>query len=75
MLLMVSGEAPVLVKEAARGLEAAARVTFPKFRLAGTSFTLPAVTVTVAVSDFEASVTEVAVRVTVGFADKDAGEV
>ena len=71
---MVSAEVPVFVMEAARALEFKV-ITFPKFRSAGTSLTLPAVTITVAETDFEVSVTEVAVSVTVEFAGTEAGAV
>lgn len=74
MLLMVSVELPVSVRVAAKGGDEPTR-TFPKFRSAGTSFTLPAVIVIVAVTDFEVSVTEVAVSVTVELAGTEAGAV
>jgi hypothetical protein len=49
--------------------------TEPKFKLAGTTLTVPLVTVIVALADFVASVTEVAVSVTVAGVGTAAGAV
>ena len=54
-------------------MQGARPLTFPKFRSSGTSFTLPAVTITVAATDFEVSVTEVAVSHTGEFAGTEGG--
>lgn len=63
-VFMVKAEVPVLVRVVISDL---VRVIFtkPKFRLAGTIFTVPLVNVTVAMADFVASVTEVAAMATV----------
>jgi hypothetical protein len=62
--VMLRAELPALVSVAVKDL---VRFTFtdPKSKLEGTIFTVPLVTVSVALADFAASVTEVAVSVTV----------
>jgi len=74
MLLMFSVVFPVLVSDTVRDL-ARVRFTRPKFRLAGTSFTVPLVSVIAAGPDLVVSVTEVAVIATTAFAGTVAGDV
>ena len=73
-VFMVKAEVPVLVRVVVSDL---VRVVFtvPKFRLAGAIFTVPLVNVTVAMADFVASVTEVAVTATVAGVGTAAGAV
>ena len=66
MLVMLSVLVPALVSVVV--MEWATPIfTLPKFRLSGTSFTVPIVTVIVALLDWLGSATEVAVIVTTGF--------
>ena len=67
MLVMFNAALPVLVSVIARTRERP-RVTMPKLKLAGISFTVPAVRVMVASVILVTSAAEVAVRVTVAFA-------
>ena len=69
---MVSAEIPVLVSVTTW---ACPRACFPHPSFIGMSFTLPAVTVTCAVTEAEGSVTEAAVRLTAGLAGTKAGAV
>lgn len=64
VLVMVRAEVPVLVNVVVKALVRPS-LTVPKFKLAGTIFTVPLVTVTVAPADLVVSLTEVAVTVTV----------
>jgi hypothetical protein len=70
MLLIVSAEAPVFVRTAGR----VCRILLSA-RLAGTSFTLPVVRVTLAEADFVGSVTEVAITCTSAVAGTEPGAV
>ena len=72
---MPSVEVPVLVRTVVCTGLVFPIATPPKFRLKGTSFALPVVTVTVEVVDFVLSDTEVTVIVTTGFAGSAAGAV
>ena len=74
VLVMVKAEVPVLVRVVVAELVRPV-FTEPKFKLAGTTLTVPLVTVIVALADFVASVTEVAVSVTVAGVGTDAGAV
>ncbi len=74
MLVMFSVVLPTLVSVVVMEL-ARPRFTKPKFRLAGTSFTVPTVSVIVAARDLVVSATEVALIVTAGFAGSAAGAV
>ena len=71
---MLSVVAPVLVSDTVSDLDMRC-FTRPKFRLAGTSFTVPFVSVIAAAPDLVASVTEVAVRATAALAGTAAGAV
>jgi hypothetical protein len=74
MLLMLSAVLPVLVSVTVRdALKFVLMV--PKARLSGTSFTVPLVSVTMALPDFVESVTEVAVTATVAGLGTAAGAV
>ena len=74
MLVMLSVVLPVFVSVVAIVL-VLLNFTAPKFRLAGTSFTVPVVTVIVALANLVVSVAEVAVRVTVALVGTDPGAV
>ena len=71
---MVKAEVPMLVTFRVKDLLLVV-FTEPKFRLAGTTLTVPLVSVTVAMADFVASVTEVAVTATVAGVGTAAGAV
>jgi hypothetical protein len=74
MLVMLSVVPPVLVRVVAI-VRVLLNFTRPKFRLAGTSSTVPTVMVIVALANLVASATEVAVIVTVALAGTVAGAV
>ena len=75
MPLMLSAEFPVLVSVVVCAELVVPTEREPKSRLKGTSLTVPVDSVTVATSDFELSVSEVAATVTVPLAGMEAGAV
>ena len=73
-VFMVKAEAPVLVRVVVKDLLLFAFME-PKFRLAGTTLTVPLVSVIAALADLVTSVTEVAVSVAVAGDGAAAGAV
>ena len=75
MLVILRVPLPVLVRVIALAALVSPTITPPRFRMAGTSLTVPVVIVITAVADLVVSFTETALSATVGLAGTAAGAV
>jgi hypothetical protein len=75
MLVILSADAPVLVSFMVCGGGGHRKALQAKFKLSGTSSTVPLVSVIVALFDFVLSVTEIAFKLTLALAGNEGGAV